>query len=335
MKLQSFPSDRTECCLVLDESVPPAQMERLRQLSPRIRILTGLSNVSSADIVYTGDAKFDPSMASHLQWVQLNLAGVEHLADSALARSGIPVANARGAYSPIVAEFAMGLLLALSRRLPAACQFQAAAKWSEEALCGVSLYGKTLAIVGYGSIGRQVARIAHSMGMRILACKSNPSKRHEASSFVFKGTGDPDGALPAQWFGINEIEQMFRLADHVAVTLPRTNDTLNLIGGRELRALPSHAFMVNVGRGGIVDEAALAEHLIARRLAGAALDVFDREPLDPGSPLWHAPNTIIMPHIGSYTAEQVAMAGEVLIENVRRHLVGEPLLNLVNFSAGY
>jgi phosphoglycerate dehydrogenase-like enzyme len=155
------------------------------------------------------------------------------------------------------------------------------------------------------------------------------------ASFAFPGTGDPEGALPTQWFSADQITTMFRSADHAIITLPRTPKTLNLIGERELDALPPHAFFVNVGRGGTVDETALFKRLQAGQLAGAALDVFADEPLDRDNPLWRARNTIITPHIGSYTSDQVALAGEVLIENVRRDLAGQPLLNLVNFAAGY
>jgi len=334
MKTKRSNSDEIERCIVLDEPLPAAQLERLRQLSPRVHVLQGLSNIAQADIVYTGDAKFDPADAPHLGWVQLNLVGIEHLLGGTLAKSGIPVANVRGAYTPTVAEFTIALLLSLSRRLGDCQRFQAASKW-DDSVCGVSLYGKTMAIVGYGSIGRQIARIAHAMGIRILACKRDPAVLLEMSSFVFKGTGDPEGTLPTQWFGTNEIEKVFRATDYAVVTLPLTSDTRGLIGPRELSALPSHALLVNVGRGGVVDEAALAELLSKRGLAGAALDVFAQEPLPSNSPLWRCPNIIITPHIGSYTVEQAAFAGEVLIENVRRDLAGEPVLNVVNFAAGY
>jgi phosphoglycerate dehydrogenase-like enzyme len=320
--------------IALQVPLSPAQLQRLRGLSPKIEIDENTKDLSKADIVYTGSAGFDPSEAPDVRWVQLNLVGIESLIGGPLAKSGVPVANVRGAYATSVAEFAIALLLALGRQLPLCLRLQSTSKW-DDSMCGASFYGKTVAIVGYGSIGRQIARIAHAMGVQILACKRDPEIRRETSSFVFPGTGDPEGILPVKWFGTNQIRNMFQETDHVVVTLPLTSQTRSLIGADEISVLPSHALIVNVGRGSIVDEEAIANALNARRIAGAALDVFSQEPLAPDSPLWRAPNALITPHIGSYTTEQAACAGEVLIENVRRDLADEPLLNLVNFSAGY
>src|ERR1700722_7956878 len=144
--------------IFLEASLPAAQLQRLRSLSPHIQVFEGASNISKADIIYGGGEGFSPSDAPDLRWVQLNLVGIERLMGGALAKSGIPVANVRGAYATTVAEFAISLLLALGRQLPMCSQLQTASKW-DDSICGASFYGKTLALVGYGSIGRQIARI--------------------------------------------------------------------------------------------------------------------------------------------------------------------------------
>lgn len=228
-------SPKAQCRIALQVPLPPAQLQRLRGLSPKIEILEDADKFFKADIVYTGGEGFDPSEVPDLRWVQVNLVGIESLMGGPLAKSGISVANVRGAYATSVAEFAIALLLSLGRQLPLCLQFQFASRW-DDSMCGTSFYGKTLAVVGYGSIGRQIARIAHAMGMRILACKRDPEIRRENSSFLFPGTGDPEGVLPIKWFGTNQIREMFEETDHVAVTLPLTSQTRGLIGTRELRA---------------------------------------------------------------------------------------------------
>jgi phosphoglycerate dehydrogenase-like enzyme len=189
-------------------------------------------------------------------------------------------------------------------------------------------------IVGYGSIGREAARLLRAFGMRVLACKRHPAMRRE-NRFHLAGTGDPEGLIPEAWYGFDEIESMIRQSDVLLVTLPATAATRGLLKRRHLAALPPHALLVNVGRGTVIEEPALAELLREGRIAGAGLDVVAEEPLAAASPLWTLPNVIISPHIGSYTSEQAALASEAFIENMRRDLAGEPLLNIVDFAAGY
>jgi phosphoglycerate dehydrogenase-like enzyme len=187
-----------------------------------------------------------------------------------------------------------------------------------------------MGIVGYGSIGREIGRIARAMGMTVLACKRDTSKRDDLLTYAQPGTGDPHGQIPSEWFGIDRVSEMLKKSDVVMVTLPHTPQTEHLIGERELKAIPRHAFFVNVGRGAVVDEAALVRKLQAGELAAAALDVTEVEPLPPDSPLWKMENVLIMPHIASWTNVQAKRASSVFVENVRRDLAGEPLLNIID-----
>ena len=225
----------------------------------------------------------------------------------------------------------------MTRRITLACRFQAQQSWpveDYELFKGDDLHGKTMGMVGYGSINREIARMVKAMGMRVLACKRDPKIRRE-DGFRVPGTGDPAGKIPEAWFGIERLTDMLRQTDIAMITLPLTNKTRGLIGRRELEALPLHAYLVNIGRGFILDEAVLAKRLKEGKLAGAAMDVFGNEPLEPESPLWKAPNMLIMPHIGSWTKTQALRASEVLIENISRDLKGKQLINLVDVKRMY
>jgi phosphoglycerate dehydrogenase-like enzyme len=287
--------------------------------------------LSRAEVIYTGAANFDPADAPRLRWVQINSAGIAGVRDKPVMRSPVPIANVSGAYTVTVAECALGMLLALTRHIPLGVRFQTERRWPGDYApwAGDDLFGRTMAVVGYGSIGRQVGRLAQALGMPVLAYKRRPEKR-EDDSYLVPGTGDPEGAIPRAWFGPGRLREMLGQADVAVVTLPGTPATEGLLDAATLAALPRHAYLVNVGRGAVVDEAALARALRDGALAGAALDVFAQEPLPPDSPLWDAPNTLIMPHIGSWSRRQAHWAAGVLVENLRRDLHGEPLVNLID-----
>lgn len=332
-------ANESKLVIVIDAPMPARQAERLRALSPRIELVEGVSaeSLARAEVIYTSPARFEPDQCPRLRWVQTNSVTIAHLADRPIARSPVPVSNVRGAYCLSVAECALSMLLALTRRLPQCEALQRESRWPSEypPLGGENCFGKTMALAGYGSTGRHLARIAQAMGMRVLASKRNPERRAAVNEFCFPGAGDPEGLIPERLFGPAETGEMFAQADFAVVTLPLTPEARGSIGRRVLESLPGHAYLVDVGRGGVIEEAALVEHLRAGRIAGAALDVFATEPLPPESPLWSMPNVLIVPHLGSYTRNQAELATEVLIENVSRDLEGRPLLNRVDFRLGY
>ena len=321
--------------------LPERKAVELRALSPRIRLVQAEPGeplphdlLQKAEVIYTSQADFDSSAAPRLRWVQLNTAAANQMADKPVTLSGVPIATVSGAYSVAVAECALAMLLALTRRVPSACRAQMRHEWGEAALQGEDLHGKTMGIIGYGSIGRQIARVSDAMGMAVLACKRNPQNRRD-EHYLLPGTGDPEGIVPRAWFGINEVKEVLRQSDVAMVTLPLTKETRGIIGSQELAALPPHAYFVNVGRGPVVDESALFDALSNGRLAGAGLDVFETEPLPPESRFWDLPNVLVMPHIGSWTTAQADRAAGVLIENLARDLRGEALLNVVDIELMY
>jgi phosphoglycerate dehydrogenase-like enzyme len=327
------------CVIAVDAPLPDAARARLLALSPRVRVIEGVApaTLAQADVLYFWDQPADPALMPRLRWTQFTSAGIGKIAPTALARSGVPVACASGAYSTTVAEMAMALLLALQRRLPRCAELQREKVWRGDMtrIVGDASRGRTMGIVGYGSIGREVARLAQAFGMTVLACKRQPHVRAEGAHFRLQGTGDPEGRIPAGWFGLEQVAEMLRRCDVVVITLPGSTYTAKCIGRAELAALPPHAFLVNVGRGTVIDDDALLAALRAGRLAGAGLDVFAAEPLPPAHPFWSEPRLLLTPHIAPDTTNMAELSAEVLIENVRRDLAGEPLLNLVNFELGY
>jgi phosphoglycerate dehydrogenase-like enzyme len=173
-----------------------------------------------------------------------------------------------------------------------------------------------------------------AFAMRVLACKRDPSRRADAG-YTVPGTGDPEGRLPDAWFGVGQLREMLAHSDVVVMCAPSTPETRRMIGEAELRVMKPSAFFVNVGRGATVDEAALAQALAERRLAGAAVDVFAQEPPPPGHPLYELDNVILSPHVSGFLPSYDDRCTDLFAENLRRYLAGEPLLNLVDRARGY
>jgi phosphoglycerate dehydrogenase-like enzyme len=196
------------------------------------------------------------------------------------------------------------------------------------------LRGRTLGIVGYGSIGRETARLAAAFGMRVLALKRDPADRRDPG-WCPAGLGDPDGSIPEKFYGPNQCEEILRASDYVSVTLPLTEHTRRFIGAREIAAMKQGAYIVNIGRGEVIDEPAMIDALRAGKIGGAGLDVFEKEPLPAESPLWDIENVILTPHMSGANRGYMDKACELFADNLRRFVAGQPLLNLVDRQLGY
>lgn len=243
--------------------------------------------------------------------------GVNNIDLEAATARGIVVVNVPDGNTIAACEHTLALMLALARNVPAAAQSLAAGRWERQRFTGVELYGKTLGVVGFGRIGSEVAKRALAFGMKVVAY-------------------DPY-ASPAQAekLGVRlvPLDEVLREADFLTIHAPLTPQTRNLIGARELALTKPGARLVNCARGGIVNEQALYEALASGHLAGAALDVFEREPPPPDHPLLRLPTVLATPHLGASTVEaQVACALEVA-EQVARFLAGLPVRNAVNLPA--
>lgn len=314
-------------------------------VSPRLRLTfdaredqAGVDAVATDDLdgLVGGHLPTDPARTPSLRWVQVLSAGVERLVGPGMGTwpAGITLTNARGVYAIPIAQYTTAAILAVAEHADARRAQQALGSWPDDEVpfIGRSIRGSTLLIVGYGGIGREIARLAAAHGMRVLAVKANPSVRVD-DGFRMPGTGDPDGTIPELIGGLAELAVMARDADFVSITLPLTKETRGVVGRDILAALPRHAWIVNTGRGPVVDEIALDEALAAGHLGGAVLDVFGEEPLPGSSPFWRRPNVVVTPHVSGAGATDELRA--LVTENLRRFVEGAPMLNKVIVERGY
>jgi phosphoglycerate dehydrogenase-like enzyme len=224
-----------------------------------------------------------------------------------------------------IAEYVIGVTLALFRKLPLAFRSQAKKSWAQnDAIAPPSMrtiQGSSALIVGLGSIG--------------VACAWRFAALRAVVSAVRRRSGQPKPEGAQQVGTPDQLRSMLSNADIVVITAAQTNETRGMIGTEELRVMRKDAILVNVSRGKLVDEAALAHALAAGEIGGAALDVFEHEPLDPASPLWSMPNVIVTPHMSGFRADHWDAATELFAENLRRFEAGKPLINVVDKIAGY
>lgn len=323
-----------------------AQLDKLRAVSPRLVVhqvtCHNAEEVTAAldehtEILYTFRSPTTLAVAPRLRWVQLHSAGADHLIGTPLWESDVWITTASGIHAVTIAEYVLGSMLAFSRRFPRMFDYQQRAEWPRDRwqkFLGRELRGSSVCIVGYGSIGREVARQVRCLGMRVLAVKRNPEQRTDPG-FRLPGTGDPDGSIPERIYPPEALHEALRQSDYVVVAVPSTPTTRHFIGEAELRAMPRHAYLVNIARGDVVDQEALVRALQEGWISGAGLDVFDPEPLPSDNPLWRLDNVILSPHVSGFTPHYDDYATDLFAENLRRYLAGEPLLNLVDRERGY
>jgi phosphoglycerate dehydrogenase-like enzyme len=253
----------------------------------------------------------------NLRWIHTISAGVDHLLFPELRESEAILTNASGVFNVPIAETVMAYILAVVKRLPEFWAHQRERRWEKLPLR--ELRGLTVGIVGLGDIGTEVARLCRAFGMHVLGLRRRPAPSDLA-----------DEVLPP-----DRLQDLLARSDFVVIAVPLTAETRGMIGRAELAAMKPDAWLVNISRGAIVDEEALVEALKEGRIGGACLDVFAEEPLPPESPLWDMPNVIITPH-NSWSSPHIEEREIALfLENLRRYVAGEPLLNVVDKQAGY
>jgi phosphoglycerate dehydrogenase-like enzyme len=314
---------------------------RLAAVSSRLEIehrdMSAMKDLADPDLeVLVANRTPDLSRTPKLRWMQVGSAGVDHLIPSAPWNHGLLVTNARGVYAVPLAEYAMTAILSASQKVDRRRALQAGGRWpeSEVEFEATGVRGKTVVIVGYGTTGRELARLADSHGMRVLAVKARPEVRTD-TSFRQAGTGDPEGSIPERIVGLRELAAAAHEADYLCLTLALTPRSRGVISRSILESLPARAWLINVARGAVVDEQALIDILSAERIAGACLDVFSTEPLPPESPLWRMPNVTLTPHIAGGDDNSWTVLTDLLIENLNRYLNGEELLNIVDPDREY
>lgn len=325
---------------------PQHLVERLLAISPRLAITVHEVRadddfpevIQETEVLYTFRALPKPDQAPSLRWVQLHTAGVEMIFSHPLyTQTDILFTTVSGIHAINMAEYVMAQILAFAHRLSFMLEDQAQRTWPAkrwQRYVPDELYGRTIGIVGYGSVGRQIARLASTFGMTVLAVKRN-AKDPTDSGYTLPGIGDPEGDIPDRIYPPQALKSFLAECDYVVLTVPLTEETHHLINAETLAAMKENAVLVNVARGAVVDEAALTEALNKGQLAGAALDVFEEEPLPEESPLWTMPNVILSPHVSGFTPYYSERAADVFGENLRRYVAGQTLINLTERSRGY
>jgi len=258
-------------------------------------------------------------MGEKVRWTHSKAAGLDNLLFPELVESEILLTNGRGVFSPSLGEFVLAVILYFAKDFRRMIRNQMAAVWEPFDVEEIS--GQTVGILGYGDIGRAVATRVHAMGMRVLA-----TKRHVPAST------DP---LVERFYKPEERREMMARSDYIVATAPLTEETRHMISDAEFAVMKSTAVVINVGRGPVIDEAALLRALTTKRIKGAGLDVFEHEPLPAGSPLYKLENVLLSPHCADHTADWQDQAMRFFLAQYARFEKGESLENVVNKRLGY
>ncbi|OAM90829.1 D-2-hydroxyacid dehydrogenase [Termitidicoccus mucosus] len=256
--------------------------------------------------------------AGRLRWLQIVSTGIDEYVS--LGNSGIVVTTAHGIHARIIAEHLLMSVLWFARGMPFFRQAQAESRWERNPAIPSLLERNTIGLVGCGAIAREFLRVIEPFKANIIAADINTSVTPPGVSEV----------MPP-----SEISRLLSLSDHVLVMLPLTPDTRNILGARQLEAVKQGACLHNVARGGLVDEAKLLELLKARRIAGAAIDVFENEPLPKDHPFWGMDNVLVTPHIAGHSRELGSLVLDRFKTNLRRFIKGEEVSPIANFARGY
>lgn len=256
--------------------------------------------------------------ADRLRWVHVASAGVDRLLFPDLVRSPVTLTNSRGVFDIPVAEYVLGLVLAFAKDLPATLDLQRSSSWRHRET--ERLDGQTALVVGTGPIGRETARLLRAVGMRVVSV-GRRARSDDPVLGVVRSAGTLDDLLPD--------------ADVVVLAAPLTEQTRGMVGARRLRAMKPTARLVNVGRGPLVVENDLLDALRSGQIAGAAIDVFDTEPLPPDHELWRTPGMIVSPHMSGDFVGWLDALADLFVANYRRWRAGDPLLNVVDKNLGY
>lgn len=313
--------------------VPAWFVRKLAEDFPQLEIVNRASydgvegDLRDAEIIFTISLRPEQfAECRKLRWVHAPSAAVHQFQFPELVSSDVILTNSTEVHGPVVAEHVIALIFAVAKKIPQAAALQQKHVWGKEAMWDQGphpreIAGATLGLIGVGSIGRRVAQMASSLGMRVIAVREHVEK------------GTPEGVErvlpPAQ------LSTLLGQSDFVVLAAPLIPATEKLINAERFALMKPEAYLINVGRGPQVDESALVDALRSRRIAGAALDVFDQEPLPADSPLWDLDNLLITPHTAGLTEKLWHRHYEHFSNNLRRYLANEPLQSVVDKRKGY
>jgi phosphoglycerate dehydrogenase-like enzyme len=258
--------------------------------------------------------------APKLRWVHSRNAGLDSMLFPELVESSVPLTNGSGVFSPSLGEFALLAMLYFAKDVPRLRRQQSEGAWKPFDMLPIA--GKTVGIVGYGDIGREVATRANAMGMKVLALKRHPP------------AGSDRGPVD-EFYKSGNLLEMLAKSDYVVVSAPLTSETHHMIGAQAFAAMPEDAIVINVGRGPVIDEAAMIAALEAGQIKGAGLDVFEHEALPADSPLYKMENVLLSPHCADNHAEWLDDAIRFFVAQYERFRKGGPLKNIVDKKLGY
>jgi len=313
-------------------NAPPWFVERLRADFPALNIIylpdykRMDAEIPEAEVLIAWSVRPEQVKAARkLRWIHSPAAAVHQLMFPELVNSDIVLTNAREVHGPVVAEHVMALIFALAKKIPESVELQQKHVWGQQLLWDEiprvrEVAGATLGLIGLGAIGRPLARSAKALGMRVVAVREHPEKGSEGADIVF---------------GPAHIDEVFVQGDYVVLAAPITGSTKAIASAARLALMKPTACLINVGRGPLVDEAALAAALRGKKIGGAALDVFPKEPLAEDSPLWDLPNLLITPHTAALTDKLWERHYAQFSENLKRYLAGQPLHGIVDKKKGY
>jgi phosphoglycerate dehydrogenase-like enzyme len=314
-------------------NVPSWFGERLSREVPQLEITQRTSydgieaDLRNAEILFTISLRPEQfTAAQKLRWVHAPTAAVHQFLFAELVNSDVVLTNSREVHGPVVAEHVLSLIFALAKKIPQAVVFQQKRVWGQESIWNDGthpreLSGTTLGLIGVGSIGGRVAQMASALGMRVIAVRAHVEK------------GSPEGVEAV--YSPEALDDVLKQSDYVVLAAPLIGATQGLINASRLAVMKPDACLINVGRGAQVDELALVEALRERRIAGAALDVFEREPLPTDSPLWSLENLLITPHTAGLTDRLWYRHYDLFSRNLRHYIAREPLEFVVDKEKGY
>ncbi len=301
----------------------PSELEQVRSVSPELEIVNALTEeealaaVSQAVGMYGDLSKEMLARAESLRWLQTPIAGLEHYMYPELAESGVVVSNMAKIYSDMIADHAFCFILMFARGIHLYMRRQIRGEWQKGTPVR-HLGDCTLGVIGLGGIGSELARRGKAHDMRVIAVDARPNKELGSSL-----------ELDALW-SQDRLHELLQEADFAVSCVPQTPETVGLIGAEELAQMKSSAYLINISRGVVVKLDALVEALESGRIAGAALDVYETEPLPAGHPLWKTENVILTPHVAADNPHVPQRRIDTLVDNLRRYLAGEEPRNIVD-----
>jgi D-2-hydroxyacid dehydrogenase (NADP+) len=293
--------------------IPSLNKEHLKKIIPDAEILVCFSIDKETFL-----------LAKKLKWIHGAYVGIDKLLFPEILKSKVLLTSSRGIHGDTVSDHAMAMILAFVKGLVPSWSCKSQRKWCQVEVMRQRFepQEKLLGIVGFGTIGQSLARKAKAFGMTVMATK-NRVKKGEKQKYV-------DKLLPKDKF-----REFLCNADFVVLTVPLTKETYHMIGAGELECMKESAILINVARGRVIDEKALVNALVQKKIAGAGLDVFEEEPLNPESKLWDLENVIITPHVAGSRRDYFKKVGEIFRINLIRYLNRKPLLNLLDRKLGY